>query len=153
MPVNMPRTPNAQCSRQQHHWTSSSCRVWPLMPRADGWGVAAATMTTSSAAVSHMRSSTAGLHRYLVTAEWLNARMHTLQCHCLIPNSVLQRSTRLQECTSKLSSEFCGVCTAVALAFKAQLVDSVPMMEHDRHVDVLVTADGVHRISTSGQSF
>lgn len=42
---------------------------------------------------------------------------------------------------------------AVALAFKAQIVDSVPMMEHDRRIDVLATADGVHRISERGQTF
>lgn len=41
----------------------------------------------------------------------------------------------------------------VALAFKAQIVDSVPMMDHDRRIDVLVTADGVHQISERGQDF
>lgn len=45
------------------------------------------------------------------------------------------------------------VLAAVALAFKAQIVDSVPMTEHDRPVDVLVMADGVHRVSERGQEF
>lgn len=30
---------------------------------------------------------------------------------------------------------------AVALAFSQQLVEAVPMDEHDRHVDVVVTAE------------
>ncbi len=42
---------------------------------------------------------------------------------------------------------------AVALAFRAQMVDSIPMTEHDERVDVLVTADGVHRVSERGQEF
>lgn len=47
----------------------------------------------------------------------------------------------------------CVLCDAVALAFKAQMVDSVPMMEHDRRIDVLVTLDGIHRISERGRIF
>lgn len=80
--------------------------------------------------------------------------MQGMRKYCLTPNCILLKCRGLQEFgPRKHSSEFRGVCTAVALAFKAQFVDSVPMMEHDRHMDVLVTADGVHRISTSGQSF
>ena len=97
-PVDMPRAPNAQCSRQQHRWTSSSCRDWPLTPRADGWGVAAATMTTSSAAAAHMRSSTTGLRRYSVTAEWMMQKMRN---YCIIPNSVLQRCRGRSEYTAQ----------------------------------------------------
>ena len=45
---------------------------------------------------------------------------------------------------------FC--CCAVALAFEAQILEDVPMSEHDQPIDVLVTAGGLHRISQRGQS-
>lgn len=35
------------------------------------------------------------------------------------------------------------VVLSVALAFRAQVVDAVPMADNDQRVDVLVTADGV----------
>jgi len=44
----------------------------------------------------------------------------------------------------------CIVCFAVALAFRAQMVDEVPMAENDRGVDIIVTADGAHAVSARG---
>lgn len=40
---------------------------------------------------------------------------------------------------------------AVALAFEAQLVDSVPIAPHDIDVDILATAKGFLACSTSGE--
>ncbi len=42
------------------------------------------------------------------------------------------------------------VCCAVALAFRAQMVEEVPMAENDRGVDVIVTADGLTAVSAAG---
>eukprot|EP00208_Stichococcus_sp_RCC1054_P006646 CAMPEP_0206137728 /NCGR_PEP_ID=MMETSP1473-20131121/2799_1 /ASSEMBLY_ACC=CAM_ASM_001109 /TAXON_ID=1461547 /ORGANISM="Stichococcus sp, Strain RCC1054" /LENGTH=221 /DNA_ID=CAMNT_0053530943 /DNA_START=120 /DNA_END=785 /DNA_ORIENTATION=- len=41
----------------------------------------------------------------------------------------------------------------VALAFQAQLVDSVPMSDHDQKVDVLVTSEDVYRLTDRGACF
>ena len=39
---------------------------------------------------------------------------------------------------------------AVALAFRAQMVEEVPIAENDRGVDIIVTADGPTAVSASG---
>jgi 5-formyltetrahydrofolate cyclo-ligase family len=44
------------------------------------------------------------------------------------------------------------LCT-VALAFKEQLLEEVPTHEHDRTVDVVVTAEKVWRCTAPGQAF
>jgi hypothetical protein len=111
-------------------------------------------MITSSAGALRMLSSTAGLPRC-----WVIAGLQRRKCaehDASVPDIKLCDSEMLRHactCTLHSSTDFYSVHTAVALAYKAQIVDSVPMMEHDRYVDVLVTADGVHRISTPGQSF
>jgi hypothetical protein len=35
-------------------------------------------------------------------------------------------------------------CAAVALAFREQLMEAVPMSAHDQRVDIIVTADDIH---------
>lgn len=41
----------------------------------------------------------------------------------------------------------------VALAFQAQMVDNIPMMDHDEKVDVLVTSREVLRLTTRANDF
>lgn len=53
------------------------------------------------------------------------------------------RCIRLWQCVCK--------CHAVALAFRAQLVESVPTAAHDINVDILVTADETKACSQRGQ--
>ncbi len=62
-----------QCCRRQRRSTFWSCRVWHSTPEAGGWGAAAATMTTLSAAAWRMHSHTAVLRRSSVgvLAWWL----------------------------------------------------------------------------------
>lgn len=50
----------------------------------------------------------------------------------------------------RLRSMMDVVCCAVALAFRAQMVDEVPVAENDRGVDVIVTADGPIAVSAAG---
>ena len=45
-----------------------------------------------------------------------------------------------------------GNCIAVALAIAQQLVEAVPMDEHDRHVDVVATAQQLLRCSERAAS-
>ena len=41
-------------------------------------------------------------------------------------------------------------CFAVALAFRAQMVEQVPMADNDRGVDVIVIQDGAIAVSARG---
>ena len=50
----------------------------------------------------------------------------------------------------ELRTHFC-VYRAVALAFKAQLVECVPTATHDIDVDILVTADETTACSARGR--
>ena len=52
--------------------------------------------------------------------------------------------------TAQAALQQCVVCSAVALAFHAQMVEEVPMAENDRGVDVIVTADGPTAVSAAG---
>lgn len=57
----------------------------------------------------------------------------------------------IDACRRRASHKGWGPPLLVALAFQAQIVDDVPMDEHDEVVDVLVTEDGVHACSEKGK--